>query len=100
MRGARGLFRRVYCVVLQCYAAVFAADSAGLPFPGQKKPLLGVLPALLRGRAAGWVKNFSQCIQLTDSEVTWWGGGNLKKYFGGMENGCIFASAFDEKRIC
>ena len=22
----------------------------------------------------------------------------LKKYFGSLENGCIFASAFDEKR--
>ena len=23
----------------------------------------------------------------------------MKKYFGSLENGCIFASAFDEKRL-
>ena len=23
----------------------------------------------------------------------------MKKYFGGLENGCIFASAFEEKRL-
>ena len=59
--------------------------------------MLTLVIVRLWGLETGGSKNFSRCIQLTNSAVTCPEVGNLKKYFGRMENGCIFASAFDEK---
>ena len=62
-----------------------------------KKACFRRLQVRLRGLETGGSKNFSWCMLLTDSAVTYHEVDNLKKYFGRMENGCIFASAFDEK---
>ena len=50
-------------------------------------------------RGGGWRRgeNFFICKALRNRVEVREIGGKVQNYFGGMEKGCIFASAFDEK---
>ena len=54
---------------------------------------------VLQGGSGGGVKFFFGRMMLIYNDVICHGEIFLKKYFGSLENGCIFASAFDEKRL-